>query len=171
MAHLKLTEIEALRAESAPLPLTPAPFTSSEQFKSPYTSGKPLAKRWDYHFSIESRGFAGSTLKKESSPAGPRKIISLGTGRRTAEYYPWESFTFHGVSPVPVNPKASDGVGHSVHTVSKHGAAYNLSIGLNYSHANGSPHLLQFITEHVELVHHTLTGLPSFHVVQQQRLK
>ncbi|KAH8423083.1 aminotransferase-like domain-containing protein [Aspergillus melleus] len=38
-------------------------------------------------------------------------------------------------------------------TIGKHDAGYNLSLGLNYGHAAGSPHLVRFVTEHVELVH------------------
>ncbi|KAL3440656.1 pyridoxal phosphate-dependent transferase [Aspergillus insuetus] len=154
MTRLQVTEIESLRANCLPLPLTAAPATSSEQFKSPHGRGNPLARRWDHHFSTESRYFQGSALKKASSPVGPRKIISLGTGRPTADYYPWQSLTFHGVSAAPLASKtAANGLGHSVHTLSKRDASYNLSLGLNYGHAAGSPHLLRFVTEHVELVH------------------
>ncbi|RDK37357.1 PLP-dependent transferase [Aspergillus phoenicis ATCC 13157] len=144
MARLQSTEIEALRAAAPPLPLTIAPSVSSDLYKSPYTRAKPPAKRFDDHFSIESRNFTGSALKKGSSPSGPRKIISLGTGRPTADYYPWESITLGEAPPEK---------GHSAHTISKQGATYNLSIALNYCLANGSAHLLRFITEHVELVH------------------
>jgi aromatic amino acid aminotransferase I / 2-aminoadipate transaminase len=158
MTRLQTADIEPLRADSGPLPLKPAPFTS-QRFKSPYTRGKPLARRWEHYFSLESRDFAGSDLKKGANPFGsPRKIISLGTGRPTANYYPWESLTFHEVSPVPAKPRVSSGVGHSVYTVSKYGATYNLSLGLNYSNPNGSPHLLRFITEHVELIHNPPYG-------------
>ncbi|GLA27754.1 hypothetical protein AnigIFM63326_004972 [Aspergillus niger] len=162
MARLQSTEIEALRAAAPPLPLTIAPSVSSDLYKSPYTRAKPPAKRFDDHFSIESRNFTGSALKKGSSPSGPRKIISLGTGRPTADYYPWESITLGEAPPVPTiktttksNLHLSNGQekGHSAHTISKQGATYNLSIALNYCLANGSAHLLRFITEHVELVH------------------
>ncbi|CAL00400.1 hypothetical protein CBS115989_4521 [Aspergillus niger] len=162
MARLQSTEIEALRAAAPPLPLTIAPSVSSDLYKSPYTRAKPPAKRFDDHFSIESRNFSGSALKKGSSPSGPRKIISLGTGRPTADYYPWESITLGEAPPVPTIktttkpnlhlPNRQEN-GHSAHTIAKNGATYNLSIALNYCLANGSAHLLRFITEHVELVH------------------
>ncbi|GKZ22025.1 hypothetical protein AbraIFM66951_007220 [Aspergillus brasiliensis] len=164
MTRLQSTEIQALRATAPPLPLIVAPAVSSEQYKSPYNRTKPPAKRLDNHFSIDSRDFGGSALKKGSSPIGPRKIISLGTGRPTADYYPWESITLNEESPEPTvirNTTKSNlesvpngrEQGHSAHTISKHGATYNLSIALNYCLANGSAHLLRFITEHVELVH------------------
>lgn len=37
--------------------------------------------------------------------------------------------------------------------IGKHSKGYNLSLALNYGHAAGSPHLVRFVTEHVELVH------------------
>ncbi|KAH8429023.1 uncharacterized protein LDX57_006694 [Aspergillus melleus] len=153
MTRLQPADIESLRANAAPLPLTAAPFTSSDQFKSSYARVKPLAKPLEHHFSTESRDFAGSALKKGSSPAGPRKIISLGTGRPTADYYPWEYMSLHGATAGLTKLDSFNGVAQSVGTISKQGATYNLSIGLNYGHANGSAHLLRFITEHVELVH------------------
>lgn len=150
MTRLQLNEIESNRANAPPLPLTAAPFTSSNDYKSPYASTRPLAKCHAHHFSTESRHFTGSAMKKESSPTGQRRIISLGTGRPTSDYYPWESLTFHGVSPVPVKSELAY---RPERTILKQGETYNLSIGLNYSHASGSAHLLRFITEHVELVH------------------
>lgn len=153
MSRLHIHDIESLRASSAPLPLTVAPATSSEHFKSPHTRQKPVACRLDHHFSAESRDFNGADFKKGASPVGPRKIISLGTGRPTADYYPWESFTFHGVSPASLASSTANDSGHSVYTVTKRDATYNLSLGMNYGLAAGSPHLLRFITEHIELVH------------------
>lgn len=150
MTRLQLNEIESNRTNAPPLPLTISPFTSSDDYKSPYASTRPLAKCHTHHFSTESQHFTGSAMKKESSPIGQRRIISLGTGRPTSDYYPWESLAFHGVSPVRVR---SDFAYRLERTVLKQGETYNLSIGLNYSHASGSAHLLRFITEHVELVH------------------
>lgn len=162
MTRLQSTEIKALRAAAPPLPLIPAPAVSSDEYKSPYNRTKPPAKHLDHHFSLESRNFTGSALKKGSSPSGPRKIISLGTGRPTADYYPWESISLNEASPKATSKadaKANIEVlsggekGHSAHTITKHGLTYNLSIAMNYCLANGSAHLLRFITEHVELVH------------------
>lgn len=150
MTRLQLNEIESNRANAPPLPLTAAPFISSDGYKSSYTRTRPLAKCQGHHFSTESRQFMGSAMKKESSPTGQRRIISLGPGRPTSDYYPWESLAFHGVFPVPVKSDSSKGLER---TIPKQGETYNLSIGLNYSHASGSAHLLRFITEHVELVH------------------
>ncbi|PWY78800.1 L-kynurenine/alpha-aminoadipate aminotransferase [Aspergillus eucalypticola CBS 122712] len=162
MTRLQSTEIKALRAAAPPLPLIPAPAVSSDEYKSPYTQKKPSAKQLDHHLSLESRNFTGSALKKGSSPSGPRKIISLGTGRPTADYYLWESISLNEASPEPTSkatpkpnlqlPKEQENR-HSANTITKHGLTYNLSIAMNYCLANGSAHLLRFITEHVELVH------------------
>ncbi|RDW92719.1 aminotransferase-like domain-containing protein [Aspergillus mulundensis] len=154
MARLQITDIEALRANSAPLPLTVAPVTSSDNFKSHYTQSHQLAKRWESHFSAESQHFQGSEFKQTSSPAGKRRIITLGTGRPTAEYYPWESLSFKAHD---VLTEISNGTGNpyitTECTIPKYGDAYNLSVGLNYGRSAGSPHLLRFLTEHIELVH------------------
>ncbi|RAK94529.1 aromatic aminotransferase Aro8 [Aspergillus costaricaensis CBS 115574] len=162
MTRLQSTEIKALRAAAPPLPLIPAPAVSSDEYKSPYNRTKSPAKRFDHHFSLENRNFTGSALKKGSSPSGPRKIISLGTGRPTADYYPWESISLNEASPEstskatpkpnPQLPKEQEQC-QSANTITKQGATYNLSIAMNYCLANGSAHLLRFITEHVELVH------------------
>ncbi|BCS02181.1 aminotransferase-like domain-containing protein [Aspergillus luchuensis] len=162
MTRLQSTEIKALRAAAPPLPLIPAPPVSSDEYKSPYNRTKPPAKHLDHHFSLESRNFTGSALKKGSSPSGPRKIIPLGTGRPTADYYPWESISLNEASPEPTSksttkpnlqsPKEQEKC-HSANTITKHGLTYNLSIAMNYGFAHGSAHLLRFITEHVELIH------------------
>lgn len=55
--------------------------------------------------------------------------------------------------PIQLEPKALSEPGcDAVQTVTKHDSTYNLS-ALNYGHAAGSPHLLRFITEHIEFVH------------------
>ncbi|KAL4899921.1 hypothetical protein BDW74DRAFT_188812 [Aspergillus multicolor] len=154
MPRLQATDIEALRANSAPLPLGVAPVTSSDNFKSHHAQCHPLASPWDSHFSVESQHFEGSELKKTSSPVGKRRIIALGTGRPTAEYYPWESLSFK----VPdVLTETSNGTGNKSSTtkctIPKYNDTYNLSIALNYGRSAGSPHLLRFLTEHIELVH------------------
>ncbi|XRM44803.1 hypothetical protein ABZX51_007915 [Aspergillus tubingensis] len=153
MTRLQCTEIKALRAAAPPLPLIPAPAVSSDEYKSPYNRTKPPAKHLDHHFSLESRNFTGSALKKGSSPSGPRNIISLGTGRPTADYYPWESITLNEPPSKATTKPKGQGQEHSAHTITKHGLTYNLSIAMNYCLANGSAHLLRFITEHVELAH------------------
>ncbi|KAK6828918.1 hypothetical protein RU639_003392 [Aspergillus parasiticus] len=114
---------------------------------------KPLSKSMQHHFSTESKGFSGSSLKKLSARLNGRKVISLGTGRPTADFYPWESLTFRGMVPHPTASSATD-VKTAEYTVTKHSDIYNLSNGLNYGPTVGSPSLIRFLTEHVEIVHH-----------------
>ncbi|PYI17514.1 PLP-dependent transferase [Aspergillus violaceofuscus CBS 115571] len=129
MPPLQPASITALRTQSEPLSFAIAPAISSDAFKSAHTRDLPHAKRWDDHWSIESRGFEGSALKRSAIQPSDRKVISLGTGRPTADYYPWDSMTTESMPPT---------------------LAAN---GLNYGSGIGSPHLLRFVTEHVEMMH------------------
>jgi aromatic amino acid aminotransferase I len=118
----------------------------------------------DDHFSIESRSFNGSAMKKSASPLSNRKIISLGTGRPTPDHYPWDLLSFQGSFPdqrkamtqtgtVPNGVNKCETQKPVSQEVTKSGEGYNLALALNYGHAAGSPHLLRFVTEHIELVH------------------
>ncbi|OJJ31674.1 hypothetical protein ASPWEDRAFT_119873 [Aspergillus wentii DTO 134E9] len=148
---LTMSDIESIRAQSAPLPSTVAPYTCSDFFKSPHNKNKPPSKPINHHFSIESSGFTGSALKKLGNSLGGRKVISLATGRPTADYYPWESVTFEG-SSLGLQ-QTSNGIEAAVQTVRKYGDVYTLSTALNYGHGAGCPSLVRFLTEHVEMVH------------------
>ncbi|KAJ9322279.1 hypothetical protein DTO027B5_6260 [Paecilomyces variotii] len=151
MTLVSVADFEALRATSAPLPQTVAPSTSSDHFKSPHVSRKPKSKQLSHHFSIESRNFKGSALKKAASMTSDKKIISLGTGRPTAEYYPWDLFVVDAKAPTALATER--GQPAVSQTFAKSGDGYNLGLALNYGHGVGSPHLLRFVTEHVELIH------------------
>ena len=147
MARLTVEHVEGLRAASAPVPSGIAPATSSELFKSPRSKNKPKSQPLDHHLSFESRSFGGSQLKKLSALDGSRKIIGLGVGRPNAELYPWNSAVF-GLSPSA----------HAIETAgAKHVArqqhSYDVATALNYGNAIGSPHLVRFLTEHMEIVH------------------
>ncbi|KAJ6013504.1 L-kynurenine/alpha-aminoadipate aminotransferase [Penicillium herquei] len=171
MSSISISDIKARRASSAPLPITVAPSTSANCFKSTQTYTKPSSKNFEHHFSVESQAFGGSALKKSASVAGTgsKRLIPLGTGRPSPEYYPWDSLSFQAHIPQieskqvdaysdaitkETNPLAANAQHQLALQVStKHDDGYNLALALNYGHAVGSPHLLQFITEHVELVH------------------
>ncbi|PLB45481.1 L-kynurenine/alpha-aminoadipate aminotransferase [Aspergillus steynii IBT 23096] len=146
MSRLSIADIDSLRANSAPIPCTIAPSTSSESFKSAHNHAKPKSTPLSHHFSLESRGFHGSALKNSARLPGTRKVISLGTGRPTAEHYPWNAVLFQAKGNALPNEKCEQMIG-------KHDEGYNLSLALSYGHAAGSPHLVRFVTEHVELVH------------------
>ncbi|KAJ5729133.1 L-kynurenine/alpha-aminoadipate aminotransferase [Penicillium malachiteum] len=115
------------------------------------TYTKPSSKNLEPHFSVESQAFGGSALKKSSSVAstGSKRMIPLGTGRPSPEYYPWirslESKQFDTYSEAitkETNPPAANGHHQLALQVStKHDDGYNLALALNYGHA------------HVELVH------------------
>ncbi|KAI9039014.1 L-kynurenine/alpha-aminoadipate aminotransferase [Aspergillus affinis] len=161
MSRLSIADIDSLRANSAPIPYTVAPNTSSEFFKSAHNHEKPKSTPLDHHFSLEGQGFQGSAMKRSASPQSSRKITSLGTGRPTAEYYPWDALAFELTSMASLRNENGienalrNGSGPEVatQTIGKHDAGYNLSLALNYGHAAESPHLLRFVTEHVELAH------------------
>lgn len=153
MARLTVSDIESLRAQSAPLTSSIAPYTSSDFFKSRSNNDKQTSQPMDHHFSVEARNFHGSALKKMANGQSDRKVISLGTGRPIADYYPWESLTFHGSRPHLLTTTHENGLQTAGQTVRKEGNPYNLSTALNYGHAVGSPPLVRFLSEHVELIH------------------
>ncbi|QMW29175.1 hypothetical protein G4B84_004510, partial [Aspergillus flavus NRRL3357] len=116
-------------------------------------NGKPFSKSMQHHFSTESKGFSGSSLKKLGARLDSRKVISLGTRRPIADFYPWESLTFRGM--VPHSPSSSGtGVETAESTITEYSDTYNLSNGLNYGPTVGSPSLIRFLNEHVDIMHH-----------------
>ncbi|KAK5673843.1 hypothetical protein LTS12_029693, partial [Elasticomyces elasticus] len=145
MSRLVVGDIDALRALST-LPRAEAPALSSEPFKSALSKAKRPSKQLDHHFSSESREFAGSALRKATALNGSRKVIALGAGRPMAEYFPWESLTFEGSLPSAHGTLA-------VQAVRKQEGSYDVDTALNYGNSVGSPQLVRFITEHIEIVH------------------
>ncbi|KAJ5727938.1 L-kynurenine/alpha-aminoadipate aminotransferase [Penicillium malachiteum] len=174
MSSISISDIKARRDGSAPPPVTVAPSISANRFKSIHMYTKPSSKNLEHRFSVESRAFGGSALKKSASVAstGSKRIIPLGTGRPSPEYNPWDSLSFQGyvsrlelrkvdahseATTKETNTLAANGHHQPALQVStKYDDGYNLALALNYGHAAGSPHLLRFITEHVELVHNPL---------------
>lgn len=152
MTRLAVGDVGALRAGSSALPSAAAPGVSSELFKSPYAKAKRPSKQLGHHFSSESRNLAGSALRKATNLVGSRKTISLGAGRPMADYFPWESLTFEGSSGLG-NGSVGNAYEDAVQTVRKEEGSYDISEALNYGHAVGSPQLIRFMTEHVEIVH------------------
>ncbi|KAJ5087376.1 PLP-dependent transferase [Penicillium angulare] len=154
MASLTVTDIRRLRLDSTPISKTVAPSVSADDFKSINSRRKPRSKKFDHHFSFECRAFNGSALKKSASVASSKKIISLGTGRPTADYYPWKMLAFESLTPAL--KESADQVSTDspeLQTVTKQDCDYNLALALNYGGAMGSPHLLRFFSEHTEMVH------------------
>ena len=146
-----LAAYAANRTESAPLPLGSAPYTSSDSFKRTRCDPKVVAKRWDHRFSLEGSHRTQSTLKASSRVRNPTAIISLGTARPAPEYYPWQSITIR--TEDPRGNQGSKNESSVVVSCDKGENGYDLGIVLNYGHAAGSPQVLRFITEHVEMIH------------------
>ena len=160
MDRLVISDIDSLRAMSEPLSKAVAAYTTSDSFKSRHSRLKPKTKSFSHHFSAESRKFSGSALKKSANQMFRRPFVPLGTGRPTAELYPWNSVTFQSSSiqqrPNITASSENGAVGKvdGVSTITKGNSdAYDLARALNYSHSAGSQPLLRFATEHMELVH------------------
>lgn len=89
----KLLQVKDKRASSPPLQSGTAPYTTATHFKVLPIAGKPLAKRWDTHFSKLASAQSTSVLKAGAIAKDPRGSITLGTGRPNAELYPWTSLS------------------------------------------------------------------------------
>lgn len=147
MFHSKLLEVKKRRASAKPLPKGVAPWTSSSEFKAQAQNGQPFAHSWDHHMSKIGSRLEPSVLKAAASNRRDTvEIISLGNGRPAAEFYPWSSLHMNTASSVSRERSTT------MSCVSGE-AEYDLSVALNYGHSAGSPQLLRFITEHVELIH------------------
>lgn len=118
------------------------------------SNGKPRAKRWDHRFSLESRSRRSSTLKG-SAKMNPSSAINLGTGRPWPEYFPWQSVTFVDGGGGFVGQIEDDNINNFAELASggRGGDTFDLVDALKYGNAAGSPQLLRFATEHVEMIH------------------
>jgi aromatic amino acid aminotransferase I / 2-aminoadipate transaminase len=88
---LKLEDLDTLRANSNPLSTQIAGFVSSESFKSAWSKARNAGAPMKHHFSVESREFVGSALKKAANKPVKFSFIPLGTGRPRADLYPWKT--------------------------------------------------------------------------------
>lgn len=159
LARLEL--ITENRKTNGPLPGGAAPFTTSESFKFHSDSTKPRAKAWDHMLSVEGSSRTGSTLKASGSVLAPSSsssissdVVSLGTARPWPGYFPWNLIRMDSVPTVDMLPwqdKSPATTGFSSCAVGEED--YDLSVALNYGFAAGSPQLLRFVTEHIQLIH------------------
>lgn len=141
-----LAAIQAKRSTARLLPGGSAPYVTSEAFKVKPTRGAYTKERDDC-FSNEANRHSNSTLKTASTLHKPKETISLGTARPAPQFYPWQSISMTAlninlVESPPIEMPCEKGEN-----------AYDLGIALNYGYAAGSPQLLRFVTEHVEMVH------------------
>ncbi|KAI0149817.1 hypothetical protein F4776DRAFT_180617 [Hypoxylon sp. NC0597] len=148
----KLVVIEETRAGSKPHPQGSAPYISSSMYKAQKPGSKPLTKNWEHRFSFESSAPSAATLRASSRASNSADMITLGVARPSPEYYPWQSMSMRAA-----NNSHRTGDEHfcssTVVSCEKGGKAYDLSVALNYGYSGGSPRVLRFVTEDVELTH------------------
>ena len=134
------------RAKAGALPAGIAPPISSRSFAESLPSKTLTSKEWTADFSIESSLRKKSMLKSTTSMVNPSNTISLGTARPNGMYFPWSCLTFEQTD--------TGRPAKTCETLCQRGEEeYDLAIALNYGFAAGSPQLLRFITEHVQLIH------------------
>lgn len=146
MFTTRVAGVQNKRALSAPLPQSAAPYTSSELFKTP--TSKPLARSWARRLSKRATRTEASVLKGAASNKSDN-IITLGTGRPSPEFYPWTSLSTVGVGDIHEEMQQM----REMSSTFSADPSFKLSVALNYGYAAGSPQLLRFITEHVEMIH------------------
>jgi aromatic amino acid aminotransferase I len=144
MIFEKINFARQSRQISAPLPQELVPYTSSDLFKVQSSENKSSAKCWHHRFSDHALRQVPSMLKTAAAASLPDGTITLGTGRPAAEFY----------SPTTTR-EDQDGIQVSS-TCSQGEISYDLSLALNYGYAAGSPQLLRFVTEHIEMMHDPL---------------
>ena len=137
------------RASLGSLATTIAPSVNSDMFKSQKHPSRPRAKTWNHRLTEESKNRGRSTLKGSADLLCARGLLSLGTGRPSSEYFPWDSIAL----TAPHFPRDATANSHTIFITKEESEQYNLSVALNYGHAAGSAQLLCFVTEHVEMVH------------------
>lgn len=156
--RLTIEEVDTLRRSSAPLPSGVAPTISSDLFKSQHGKDKPVANNVNHLFSREGRNILGSDLKKSAALQNSRNLIRLGVGRPNAIMYPW-TFLEIGLSKSAQQATEigkKDWQQQQQQRDQEDDDLYDLSTALNYGNSMGSPTLLRFLTEHMEIVHNPL---------------
>ncbi|KAI1848663.1 hypothetical protein JX265_011486 [Neoarthrinium moseri] len=142
--------VQEKRSRDGPLPIEVAPYTCSDFFKVQKRGTKPKAVRWDHRLSLESRNLRTSPLKA-ASRANQGDIISLGTARPTPEYYPWDVLTMQCRSTAASS--GNEQQQSSSMSCLDGESGYDLGIAMNYGYSTGSPQVLRYVTEHIEMVH------------------
>ncbi|KAK4625482.1 Aminotransferase swnA [Fulvia fulva] len=151
--HQKLAAVKHRRATSAALPVGIAPQVSSFLYRDTQNNHKPRANNFEHRLSDESRARHAATLKASASVTSTIEAINLGTARPSSKYSPWQSMAMGGFDPWA---RGTDrGQASPVMNVAceKGEAGWDFGTAMNYGWATGSPQLLRFVTEHVELIH------------------
>ena len=152
MTHHRLAAFGEKGLNSPPLPLENASFRTSGFSKYQSVDLIPDAKRWDHHLSLESKARSNGKLKLAGTDSNISAMISLGAGRPASQYFPWKAAIFHAVGASHWSKEnATDS---ATAMFCKNGdSTYDLATALNYGHAGGSPQVVRFFTEHVQLIH------------------
>ncbi|KAF4969341.1 hypothetical protein FSARC_3416 [Fusarium sarcochroum] len=152
MLQAKLDQFAKRRAAADPLSTAVAPYTTSNFFKSPESNTKPNSRDCQHRLSHEAQRLTASPLKAASRNHKHHDMVSLGTARPSPEYFPWESLKMQ--CPESSSPGADMSLKSCLDMQSvRNETDYDLAIALNYGYAAGSPQILRFLTEHVEMVH------------------
>lgn len=151
MIEKKIAAILSNRANSSPLPKGEAPYVTSDIFRLPSCCPKPGAKNWDHRLSLESKSRYASTLKESGKLLSKSKMIPLGTARPSSEFFPWNGAIFSSAE-LPASPPLKSTC-QAMRMSDNEPSTYELSRALGYGYAAGSPSLLRFVTEHVEMIH------------------
>ena len=130
-----------------------APAISSDRLKTVGNDAKPKANICNLCLSQESRERELSTLKASTSTASPSSMISVGTTRPASKFFPWESVTLRVQDCSSPRSNGTTPESTALLQIEKGDPAYDLDLAMNYGYAGGSPQLLRFIVEHVEIVH------------------
>ena len=115
------------------------------------------ARRWDHILSNESKSRKPSSLKGTAKYLALPGLVSLCGGLPSSEYFPIDELALK-VPNVPHFSERDTRANGKVLRAGKHDVVegkglYDLEIALNYGLGAGSPQMLRFVTEHVELVH------------------
>ncbi|KAJ5157394.1 aromatic aminotransferase Aro8 [Penicillium canariense] len=124
------------------LSLEPSPVTN-EISKDKNVHVKPTARKFDHRFSAEGLSLAPTPLKDTVKTLDFAKMIPLGNGRPASEMLPWEELTMRVA-------KRDTGLMSCV----KGESSFDLAVALDYGCSGGSTKLVDFLTEHVESIHH-----------------
>ncbi|KAL7914395.1 pyridoxal phosphate-dependent transferase [Trichoderma velutinum] len=152
MLQSKLSHIQHVQALSEPLPTGSAPYTRSNFFKAEQPANKPRAKSWDEYFSKVVSKLSASPLKTASRAQKHHDMVSLGTARPSPQYFPWESLDAECSNSESPGAETPLGTGLSMRSI-RGESSYDLAVAMNYGYSAGSPQMLRYITEHVEMIH------------------
>ncbi|KAL9053027.1 MAG: hypothetical protein Q9162_005015 [Coniocarpon cinnabarinum] len=156
---LTVDTVQALRTKQGKLTAGTAAKADVELFKGVgrHSSKPKSTKQWDHILSNETTTRKPSTIKGAAKHLSKPGIISLGGGLPSAEYFPFDEYSFKV-------PK----LGHfSEHETRQDGATitagkydllhekslYDVAVAFNYGQGHGAAQLLRWVIEHTEIVH------------------